>query len=594
MKRLIRLLSELRRRSVFRVGVVYGAVAFVALQVADLVVEPLRLPPWTMGLLILLAAVGFPLALVLAWAFEITPDGVRRTDPEPDSSARPVATGLGARDVALLGLALVVVGSAWLGLRSPGEGGGEPDPQGSPLSGDVTIAVLPFADMSPEGDHEYFADGMTEELIHLLTAVEGVRSIPRTSAFAFKGQGGDVRDMGRALGAEFVLEGSVRRFQDRLRITAQLVDVVAGVTLRSDSWERQVEDIFLMQDEIARSIVDALRGHLPAGVLGEARESEEADFEAYDLYLRGRFFWHRRTEEGLRQARGLFQEAVSRAPQYARGWVGLADAYAVLGFYEYLPPGDAFPRARAAAERALELDAELAEAHATLGYVALYYEWDHGRAEGEFLRALELDSTYATGHQWYGNLLTAQGRFGEAERAMRRAAEWDPLSLIARGALAWSLHYGGENERALVELARVLAVDPEFQVAHLWRGQALKALGRLGEAELALDRAVELSGGGDLALAARARLRALQGRETEALEILGTLEHGGPDEYVPSYELARGYATLGDEERALAWLERARNERVRSMVFLEVEPAFVPLRGHPRFQELVREVVGGT
>lgn len=573
-------------------AVVYGAVAFVALQVADLVVVPLDLPPWTMGFLIVLAALGFPLALVLAWAFEITPEGVRRAAAGEEVSAPSASRRAGVRELGLLALVGMVAGLAWLGLRAVGEGPRDSRVTQAVGSGGVTVAVLPFADMSPQGDHEYFADGMTEELIHLLTGVDGLRSIPRTSAFAFKGQGGDVRRMGRELGADFVLEGSVRRFQERLRITVRLVDVAGGVTLASDGWERQVEDIFVVQDEIARSIVEALRGHLPEGTLGEAREPEEADFEAYDLYLRGRFLWHRRTEEGLRGARELFEQAVALEPRFARGWVGLADAYAVLGFYEYLPPGEAFPRARGAAERAVELDEGLAEAHATLGYVALYHEWDEARAEARFHRALALDATYATGHQWYGNLLTAQGRFDEAEQAMRRAMELDPLSLIARAALGWSLHYAREDERAFVELGRVLGVDPTFELAHLWTGQALKALGRLEEADRAIARAVELSGGSDLALAARARLRVLQGRDEEARGIVAEMEGRGEGEYVPAYELARVYATLGDAERTFAWLERARNERVRSTVFLRVEPAFDAFRDDPRFRRLVQEVFG--
>ena len=576
----------------FRVAVVYGAVAFVALQVADLVVVPLDLPPWTMGFLIVLAALGFPLALVLAWAFEITPEGVRRAAAGEEVSAPSPSRRAGVRELGLLALVGMVAGLAWLGLRAVGEGPRDSRVTQAVGSGGVTVAVLPFADMSPQGDHEYFADGMTEELIHLLTGVDGLRSIPRTSAFAFKGQGGDVRRMGRELGADFVLEGSVRRFQERLRITVRLVDVAGGVTLASDGWERQVEDIFVVQDEIARSIVEALRGHLPEGTLGEAREPEGADFEAYDLYLRGRFLWHRRTEEGLRGARELFEQAVALEPRFARGWVGLADAYAVLGFYEYLPPGEAFPRARGAAERAVELDEGLAEAHATLGYVALYHEWDEARAEARFHRALALDATYATGHQWYGNLLTAQGRFDEAEQAMRRAMELDPLSLIARAALGWSLHYAREDERAFVELGRVLGVDPTFELAHLWTGQALKALGRLEEADRAIARAVELSGGSDLALAARARLRVLQGRDEEARGIVAEMEGRGEGEYVPAYELARVYATLGDAERTFAWLERARNERVRSTVFLRVEPAFDAFRDDPRFRRLVQEVFG--
>jgi TolB-like protein/Tfp pilus assembly protein PilF len=581
MDRFLQFLSELRRRKVVRVALVYGAVAFVLVQVADLVAGPLQLPAWTVSLVIVLAALGFPLALVLAWAFEVTPDGVRRTAPgeapvPADRPGRPVwlAVATGAA------LALVLV---WAGLRvsSWSEAGPPPEAQ---------IAVLPFTDMSPGRDHEYLADGMTEELIHLLTGVEGLRLVARSSVFALKGSPGDVRELGRRLGATLILDGSVRRGGDQLRITAQLVDVTTGHSLWSDSYDRRAEDVFSVQDEIARSILDALRGHLIPGDARTFGDRAEVSPEAFDLYLRGRFLWHRRTGPALREALGEFAAAVERAPDFARGHAGLADTYAVLGFYGFLPPREAFPPAREHAQRALALEPTLADAHATLGYVALYYDWDWSEAERAFHRAVALGPNYSTAHGWYGNLLTAMGRFSEAEEAMRRARELDPLSLIANAALGWVLLYAGDYDRAMEVFRHTLELDEGYELARLWKGEALAELGRLDEAADEIARAVELGGGADHARTALARVRALQGRSEEARDLIRELELQRPGEYVPWYEIARIHEALGDRDAVYRALELAVETRARAATLLRVEPAFKELHGEPRFEAIVRRV----
>jgi TolB-like protein/Tfp pilus assembly protein PilF len=586
MDRLHRLVSELRRRKVVRVAVVYGAVAFVLVQVADLVVEPLHLPTWTVGLVILLAALGFPLALVLAWAFELTADGVRRTVPE-ESDSVPSRLGRSRWWFRGAGAVLVLVVVAWLGVRFS-------SPPDAAAPRETQIAVLPFTDMSPAQDHEYLADGMTEELIHLLTGVEGLRPIARTSVFALKGTSADVRELGRTLEATLILDGSVRRGGDQLRITAQLVDVTTGRSLWSDSYDRRAEDVFGIQDDIARSIVEALRGQLIPGDAEASKARVEVDLEAYDLYLRGRFLWHRRTGPDLRDALEAFESAVDLAPEFARAHSGLADAYAVLGFYGFLPPREAFPPARRAAQRALALEPTFAPAQATLGYVSLYYDWDLDEAERAFHRAIELDPHYSIAHQWEGNLLTARGRFDEAAEAMRRASELDPLSLIANAALGWVFMYAGEYERALEHLHRTLELDEGYELAHLWRGEVLAELGRLTEASDAIRRAVELGGGADHARAALARVHALQGRSEEARELIRELEDRREGAYLPSYDIARIHEALGDRDAVYRSLDRAISDRARAAVFLRVEPAFQALRGEPRFEELSRRVGLGS
>jgi TolB-like protein/Tfp pilus assembly protein PilF len=450
------------------------------------------------------------------------------------------------------------------------------------------VAVLPFEDLSASGDQEYFAEGITEELLVRLSRVAGLEVIGRTSAFAFQGQALDVRAVADSLGVSVVLVGSVQQSGDRLRIFAQLVDGRSGFVLWSQTYERERADVFAIQDDIARAIVTQLRG----GLAGEAAKTvgvaAAVDPDVYNLYLHGRFEWHKRTEDGLRNAARLLREAVDRAPTYARAWAGLGDAYAVLGFYDYLPPSEAFPAAADAANRALALDATLSEPHATLAYVALYHAWEWERAEEEFRRTLDLDPRYSTGHQWYANFLTAMGRFDEAVREMRAAQELDPLSLIANAALGWVLYYAGDYAEATDQLSRTLELNPDFQLAYLWRGLVRLEAGESAAAFADVERAVALSGGAAISKAALAYAHAVVGEKPRALELVRELEDRAGQGYAPSFEIAKIHEALGDRAAALRWLERAYEERAHSIAFLAVDPQLRGLRGEPAFERLLR------
>lgn len=452
-----------------------------------------------------------------------------------------------------------------------------------------TIAVLPFANLSADQENEYFSDGITDELIVTLGQVRGLRVVSRTSAFAFKNKGVDVREVGQRLGAVAVVEGSVRRSGRALRVTAQLVDAETGYYLWSETYRRDLADVFAIQEEIARAIAARLVGTLGDSVALAERSTR--DPVTYDLYLRGRHAWHQRTGDGLRRAIEHFEQAVAREPDYARAYAALGDAYSVSAFYDYLPPREAYPKAEAAARRAMQLDPALAEPHATMGYVLTYYHLDAPRAEESFKRALAVDPRYSTAHQWYANLLTVTGRFEDAERQFRAAQEADPLSVIAQAALGWSFYFAGRYEAALEQCRRTLALNPDFELAHLWGGWALQELGRPDEARQWVERAVELShssaltrlglgyllgrsGSGSDRAAARAIVHEMESRRTRG-------------EYVPSYEVAKVHLALGDRATALRWLERAVYDRSHSLAFLGVDPQLAPLRGDPRFEALV-------
>ena len=462
----------------------------------------------------------------------------------------------------------------------------------------ASVAVLPFVDLSPAHDHEYFSDGMTEELINTLGRVQGVRVASRTSSFAFKGRTPDVREVGTQLGVATVLDGSVRADDGTLRITARLSNARDGYQLWSQTYERKLQDVFAIQEEISRSIVETLKGTLVGSADSAATARRDTDLEAYNLYLRGRhalymkgrYSWYRRTEEGLRSAAAYFTQAIEKDSTYALAHAGLADALAVLGFYDYLPPREAFPPAERAAQRAMALDSTLVQPYATLGYVELYHNWHWARAEEWFARAIDRGPRYSTAHQWYANLLTARARFDEAARAMGRAQEIDPLSLIASAAHGWVLYYAGDYERAAEQCRLTLELDPEYAVALLWHGWSLVELGRAKEALMLLDRAAALTSRSALFVASLAHARAIARDTLGAGELLRELEDRAASQYVPTYEVAKIHLALGARDRALDLLERAYDERSHSMVFLGIDPQLRLLHGEVRFEALVRRV----
>ena len=508
----------------------------------------------------------------------------RSPEREPSRGRRRLSRRAMVVVAAVAGLGIALLASALF----RGERDASP-PMGS-------IAVLPFANLSADPENEYFSDGMTEELIATLGAVEGLEVASRTSVFTYKNRQMDVREIGRQLGVDAVVEGSVRKSGGALRITAQLVSTRSGYRLWSAAFDRTVADVFAIQEELSRAIVARVTGSLLGPDIRGAGRPADPDPTAYDLYLRGRFAWHQRTRDGLDRAIEHFSAAVARAPDYARAYVGLADAHAVSAFYDYRAPRDAYPKAEAAAQRALELDPAQAAAHATLGYVHTYYDLDWPRAEAEFQRAISLAPAYSTAHQWYANLLTVAGRFDEAEREMRLAQEADPLSLIANAALGWSFFLGGRYADAFEQCQRTVALNSNYELAHLWGGWALEALGRRDEARRWIGRAVELSHGSDLTRLALAHLLAgADASRDSARRIVDELvARANRGEYVPSYEVAKVHAVLGDRQAAMRWLERAVEERSHSRAYLRVDPQLTSLRGDPRFEALMARVLPGA
>jgi eukaryotic-like serine/threonine-protein kinase len=467
---------------------------------------------------------------------------------------------------------------------------GVASPTPGPAGSHDSVAVLPFVNLSADPDNEYFSDGVTEEIINALTKVKALRVAARTSAFAFKGKNVDVRTVGQQLNVSTVLEGSVRRSGDRLRVTAQLIDVADGFHLWSETYERQLQDVFAIQDEIARSIAGALKVTLLGAQEASLVQPPTEDVDAYTLYLKGRFYWNKRTEAGLRKGAELFEQAIARDPTYVLAHVGLADSLSVLGYYDYLPPLEVFPKARAAALRALDLDGTCAEAYASLGYVRLYHDWMWREADDAIQRAISLNPRYSTAILYHGNFLVAMGRLLEGRRAFEEGRRLDPLSLILNAGVGWALYYGRRYDDAIAALRATIDMDGAFYLARFWLGLTYAAARRFEESATELEIACTLSARTPITVAALARTLAYSGNRGACHALLEELTEISRRRYVPPYELAMVYEGLDDPERVFDLLARALADRSHSLALVGTDPRVDRLRGETRFDDLIAQV----
>ena len=448
-----------------------------------------------------------------------------------------------------------------------------------------SVAVLPFANRSPDAENEDLCDGMTEELIGGLSRVPGLRIASRTSVFALKGRFQDVRAIGRELGATAILEGSLRRSGDHLRVTAQLTSVADGYHLWSENFDGDVRDVFAFQDEIARKITAALGARLGTSASTPLpRKKETADVHAYQLYWKGRHLWGKRTPEQRLKAIELFEKAIAADPGYARAYAGLADCFLERGGLP-LPARLIMDRARRAATKALELDEGLADAHTSLGRVLLYFDWDGIGAEREFRRAIELDPAYAEGHHSYSHFLLPAGRIEESLGESRRALELEPLDLGINTHLGWHFLYSGDFDAAVAQCRFAADMDPGYFYARFYLGMALEQRGEIAAALAEFREAVRLSPESAEAEAGRIHALGRSGRIAEAREAIERLEPRAGSSI--AYEVAVALLGIGERERALAHLEDAKRDRSERVVDIAIDPRLRPLHGEPEFRRIV-------
>jgi TolB-like protein len=502
----------------------------------------------------------------------------------PAAAVEELETTLKGRDwrPAIAGAAIIVILALSIFLTTrvrkhmPGAGGPEV----------ASIAVLPFADLSPDRDQEYFCDGMTEEIIDALAKVEGFRVVARTSSFAFKGKQQDIREIGKKLNVRAVLEGSVRKDGNLLRVTAQLNSVADGYHLWSQTYERELKDVFAVQDEIAKAIVNTLQLKLAT-----PQPKRAANVEAYDMYLQGRYHWNRWRTEGAERALQFFELATEKDPKFAAAYAGIADSYAWLGFFGNLPANDAMPKARAAADKAIALDDSLAEAHTSLGYVKALYDYDWPGAEHEFQRAMQLNPGLADAHFGYGIVYMApQGRGEEALREMLLARDLDPLSPVINTYLALAYFFNGKQEEGLAYDRKALDLDPNFVEARL--DLAMHALDKAkGQAEFDanLDAAKGLAPESRIDLL-RAFGYAIFGKKAEALALVHKWDQSHNGNYERPSAIAQVYAVLGDRDQMYAWLDRAYAQRDGMLAFTNKQGCFQRYRSEERFIALDKKL----
>jgi len=582
--------GELKRRNVYKVAVAYAVVGWLLVQVATQVFPFFEIPNWAVRLVVLAIVVGFPIALVIAWAFEATPEGIKRTEV---ADAMPVSAAIGRKKHAWIYVvaiaAAISVTLFFLGRYTAGNKRVASAPNELPMK---SIAVLPFANLSRDPDNAYFAAGIQDEIITRLSKITDLNVVSCTSAQRFKSSPDDIPAIAAQLGVANILEGSVQRTADAVRVNVQLIRGATDTHLWADTFDRQLTDIFGVESEIAKTIAETLRAKLSGSEQNAitARPTENTD--AYQLYLRGRFFWNKRTGQNLNKAADYFNQAIAADPNYTLAYVGLADSYVLMPFYGAGTPQDCYPKAKAAAEKALQLDDTLAEAHTSRAQIFCYYDLDFVRAAREYQRAIELNPNYPTAHQWYGSsALTALGRFDEAIAEVKRAIALDPLSLVINADLGNSYYRARRYDEAIKQLRKTVDLDPGFYYAHWNLGSALAANGDLAGAIEEYEKARSLNDDPSM-LGLLGNAYAAAGKKAEAIKIHDELEALSKQRYVSDYSFAIVNLGLGYRDEALRRLQSSYQDRAGdSLRFIRVDPLLDPLRFDPRFEALAEKII---
>jgi TolB-like protein/lipoprotein NlpI len=575
--------AELKRRNVYKVAIAYAVVAWLLMQIATQVFPFLEIPNWAIRLVIMLIVIGFPIALVIAWAFELTPEGLKRTefaDESPKKSARSRAWIY----------IVVVAGAISVSLFFFGRYTATSKQSGWAELPAKSIAVLPFENLSGNPENAYFTDGIQEEILMRLAKIADLKVISRTSTVRYKSSPDNLREIATQLGVANVLEGSVQRTADRVHVNVQLIKAASDAHLWAEAYDRKLTDIFAVESEIAKTIAETLQAKLTGAEERAMSAKPTADFEAHQLYLKGRYFWNRRTGENLKKGLAYFEQAAEKDPNYALAYTGIADSCTLIPIYSAGTPQEYRPRQRAAAQKAVALDQTLAEAHTSLASV-FFYDFEFAQAVKEFERAISLNPNYALAHQWYGvGVLSAVGEFDRALAEEKRALELDPVSPIISSDLGVVYTLARRYDEAIGQLRDTVEMHPEFYWAHQELGLALELKGATGEAAAEYHKALELSDD-PIGRALLAHAEVTIGKQNEPRQILAQLTEEAKARYVPAYAFAVIHLALGEKDQALDWLEKAAGDHDGFYInLIKVDPYLDPLRGDPRFEALAAKV----
>jgi TolB-like protein/Flp pilus assembly protein TadD len=594
--------AELKRRNVYKVAVAYAVVAWLLIQAASIFLPAFDAPSWVMKIFIIVIIFGFPVALIFSWAFEITPEGIKlESEIEPNKSIKQ-RTG---RKIVAVTIALAVVAAGlfvYQLVRSTAhshlEGGAPATPGTDGLAGarpsisNKSIAVLPFDNLSRDPDNAYFCEGVQDEILTRLAKVADLKVISRTSTQHFKSAPENLPEIAKQLGVAHILEGSVQKAGEQVRVNVQLINAITDAHLWADTYDRKLTDIFAVETDIAKTVADTLQAKLSGSEESSMAKTPTVNPEAYELYLKGRFFWNKRTGDDLRKSIEYLKQAIAKDPGYALAYAALADSYGLLRFYGGASPAESVVPAQAAAKKALELDDSLAEAHASLGLIATE-ELEVNRAVNELERAIQLNPNYATAHHWLGLALATLRQSDRSVGELKRALELDPLSMIINADLSIIYLYAGRYDAAEAQARKTLEIDSRSFVAHYYLGAVMQLTGRLKEAIPEFQKAVELNND-PYSIAMLAQAYARNEQTDEARKLLAHLNEMAKSAEVPEYALATVYTSLGEKERAIEALEHGFAGGNKSYLFLlPGDPFLDDLRGDPRFEALVQKITRG-
>ena len=575
--------AELKRRNVYKVAVAYAVVAWLIAQIATQIFPFLEIPNWVVRLVIVLIAIGFPIALVIAWAFEATPAGIKRTE---DADAMPAA---GQKKHAWI--FVVFVGAALsISLFFIGRYIGRNN-AGAPELPAKSIAVLPFDNLSRDPDNAYFAEGVQDEILTRLAKVADLKVISRTSTQRFKSAPDNLPQIAKQLGVMHILEGSVQKANDQVRVNVQLINAMSDAHLWADTYDRKLTDIFAVESDIAKTIADTLQAKITGSEKQMMAAQPTSNTEAYELYHKGRSLWEKRSGDNIPKAIAFYKQAIERDPNYALAYAGLASAYIILPFWAGADRLDAYSKAEDAALKALHLDSNLAEGHLALGKV-YFWKIDLAASLREYQRATELKPNDAGAHHWLGNdALAALGRFEEAIAEVKHAVELDPLSPVINTDLGTTFYYAHRYDESARQLRKTLEIDPTFFYAYFNLGIALQAKGDLSGAISEYEKAKQLSDNTFVStLCAQAKAHA--GDKDAALRMLSDLDKISQNREVLGYYRALLYLSLNNRGEALHWLEQGLKERDGADIsWINVDPLLDSLHGDPRFEALVQKVI---
>jgi len=574
--------GELKRRNVYKVAVAYAVAGWALAQGIAQVLPVFDIPNSAVRLVVLLIVIGFPVAVILAWTFELTPEGIKRTedvDPEAPGSSRNHAWIY----VVIIGGALAI--SLFFVGRYTGRN--EMTKVEVPTK---SIAVLPFKPITPQEGDQVLELGMADTLIAKLSNSRKIIVSSLNAVRKFTALEQDATQAGRELQVNAVLEGNVQRMADRIRVTARLINVADGASLWADTFDEKFTDVFAVQDAISQKVADALALRLSGEEKNRLTKRYTENVEAYQLYLTGRYHWSRLTPPDIRKGIGFLQQAIELDPGYALAYAGLATANRALAMNADAPSKDCLPQAKAAAMKAIELDDSLAEAHSALSFGLIWYDWDWAAAEREAKRALALDPNSALSHFAYAHILSDQGHHQEAIAEIAHARELDPVFLLIRALEGMILHHAGRNDEALTRLQKALELDPNFWVTHLMLGRVYIQQRKYSEAIAEFTKARELSHGNSEAIGSIGYVEALAGHKDKARAVLEELKALSNQRYIPPSNVGLVYNALDDQNEALSSLETACDERDPRVTLLKVDPRWDSLRPDPRFVAILKRI----